>query len=165
MNFLEAEQTISRWLARCGMAAVNGRMLDAQGCCSIALDGCPEILLMLPANQTSAYFYGMVCELDMARDNGLLALAMILNLDPAHTRGTALGFDPERRQVLLRAVQPLENTTDEELDRVLQNFGDLTRQLNDYFERCRQEASAGVPSGPSHRGGSLSVLTLNGRFS
>ncbi len=161
MNFLEAEQMISRWLTRCGVTAVNGRVLDAQGCCNVAQAGSPEILVMLPPGQTLAYFYGPVCELDLARDNGLLTLAMTLNLDPANTRGAALGFDPERRQLLLRAVHPLEQTNDDELDRVLRNFGELVRELGAYFERCRQPASS-VASlsrpGPT----SLSVLALTG---
>lgn len=160
MNFLEAEQMISRWLTRCGVTAVNGRVLDAQGCCNVALAGSPEILVMLPSGQTQAYFYGSVCELDLARDNGLLTLAMTLNLDPAHTRGAALGFDPERRQLLLRAVHPLEHTNDGELDRVLRNFSELVRELGKYFERCRQQSPAAALSRPGPT--SLSVLALAG---
>lgn len=161
MTSIQAEETLNRWLIRCGVTTMNGRVLDAQGCCNVALEDGQEVLVMLPANQTCVYFYGLVGELDLSRDNGVLTLAMTLNLDPANTRGAALGFDPERRQLLLRAVHPLEQTNDDELDRVLRNFGELVRELGAYFERCRQPASS-VASlsrpGPT----SLSVLALTG---
>lgn len=158
MTFIQAQERIVRWLMRCGVAAVNGRVLDAQGCCNVALQGCPEILVMLPANQTCVYLYGLVCDVDMARDNGVLSLAMMLNLDPAYTRGAALGFDPDRRQVLLRAVYPLGQATDDELDRILRNIGDLTRQLNAYFERYRQQVSDIAMAESGRRPGGLRPL-------
>ncbi|MBU3059574.1 CesT family type III secretion system chaperone [Pseudomonas indica] len=160
MTSIQAEETINRWLIRCGVTAVNGRVLDAQGCCSVALEDGQEVLVMLPANQTCVYFYGLVGELDLSRDNGVLTLAMTLNLDPAYTRGAALGFDPERRQLLLRAVHPLEQARDDELDRVLRNFGELVRQLRDYVERYRHQAPASATPRTAREGGSLSSLVL-----
>lgn len=159
MTSILAEETINRWLIRCGVTTANGRVLDTQGCCSIVLEGGQEVLVMLPANQTCAYFYGLVGELDLSRDNGVLALAMTLNLDPAYTRGAALGFDSERRQLLLRAFHSLEEAREDELDRVLRNFGEMVRRLRDYVERYRHQAPAGTP-GAVREGGSLNALVL-----
>ena len=160
MTSILAEETLNRWLIRCGVTTVNGRVLDAQGCCSIALEGGQEVLVMLPANQTCVYFYGLVGELDLSRDNGVLTLAMTLNLDPAYTRGAALGFDPERRQLLLRAFHSLEEAREDELDRVLRNFGELVRQLRDYVERYRHQVPASAVPRAVREGGSLNALAL-----
>ena len=93
MRPVEAKEQLCQWLRKRGIAAIQNDLGERHAVRSA--DG-EECLLWLPEQDTTLFVFVLVAELTMPRDNGILTLAMALNLEPSRTQGASLGYNPVR---------------------------------------------------------------------
>ena len=139
MRPVEAKEQLCQWLRKRGIAGIQNDLGERHAVRSA--DG-EECLLWLPEQDTTLFVFVLVAELTMPRDNGILTLAMALNLEPSRTQGASLGYTPGSNQLMLRSVHPMGDLDEPALDRIMTQMSTLAGGLRLYIDAYRHKETA-----------------------
>ncbi|MDH2433907.1 CesT family type III secretion system chaperone [Pokkaliibacter sp. MBI-7] len=115
-----------------------------------------ECLLVPGGEGNSVFIIHSLTHIDPEQDGRLLALALHLNLSPAHTLNASIALDIEQRLLCLRYCHSLISSDAEPLGQVLQQLHQLCAQLQDSIRRFRQDQQAGLNRAQITAGAGLS---------
>lgn len=118
--------------------------------------------LLVPSLEGEAVFIVTpLTTIDPEKDGRLLALALHLNLSPAHTQNTCIALDVERNSLCLRHAHDLTGHGADQLLMVLDNLQSLGEQLRELIEGFRRtQPGAGSSTGASNAFRSLAAQGL-----
>lgn len=123
-----ARALLLRWMEK---QAADG-MSDIEAGATATLNG-QQLLLKLAEAQDTLFIFIPVYTLDFTRDGELLALGMMLNLEPGMMCGAAIGLETQRRQLMLTAHQDIRAFDDRMLSAWLESAVALALRIRDAF--------------------------------
>ncbi|MDX5630442.1 MULTISPECIES: CesT family type III secretion system chaperone [unclassified Brenneria] len=124
-----ARALLLRWMEK--QTAVDG-MPNLDTGVTAMLNG-QELLLRLPETRETLFIFTPVYTLDFARDGELLALGLMLNLEPGLMCGAAIGLETQRRQLMLTAHQDIRAFDDRMLSAWLESAVALALRIREEF--------------------------------
>ncbi|MFC3393621.1 CesT family type III secretion system chaperone [Brenneria rubrifaciens] len=142
-----AKALLLRWVER--QAGVDGTP-DIEADVQVLFNG-QTLFLRLPDSRETLFVFMPIYTLDFERDSDLLALGMMLNLEPGLMCGAAIGLETQQRNLMLTAHQNVLSFNERALSAWIENVVSLGLRIREEFASvaAARKASPDVKTLPS----------------
>ncbi|MCV9879872.1 CesT family type III secretion system chaperone [Brenneria izbisi] len=90
-----------------------------------------ELIIRLPGSRETLFVFMPLYSLDFERDGDLLALGLMLNLEPGLMCGAAIGLEAQQRSLVLAAHQSITSFDERALNAWLENVVSLGLRIRE----------------------------------
>lgn len=151
------KDALLQWLGSKGLPETT---MSADGRCVLREEGKGEYLLWLPEGQMLLQAFIELRGIDDQHELDLVLLSSSMNLDPTLMGNSSMGYNPNSRQLILRASYELAQISQPDaLDRHIAMLFKRAQLLQNYLDKFRrQQAKATTSVQPLGSFNSLSAM-------
>ncbi|PWC09684.1 hypothetical protein B4923_18995 [Brenneria roseae subsp. americana] len=124
-----AKTLLLRWVEK---QAEGDGTFNVEAGVQVVLNG-QALFLRLPESRETLFVFMPVYMLDFERDGDLLALGMMLNLEPGLMCGAAIGLETQQRNLMLTAHQNVLSFDERALSAWIENVVSLGLRIREEF--------------------------------